>query len=721
MKRMLSLVMTLMLSAGLLCLSPTAFVHASERMVLNNPVLQDNGIMSWDCVYFGTYPQSSDGKGGFNVEPIKWRVLKVEGDKAYLMSDMLIDAMPFCETDGRLNCLYEESTIRCWLNGYDGGQNIKGIDYSKNNFIDKAFTKTEQEAIFVTHVVNDESMEWAQYYDDNHFDTDDKIFLITRKEVTTAQYVDYGFVTKYDEEDEEGFISEPTSRRAAYTTDYAAAGGSHGAKYAEYVVSGRCPWNLRSPGEYPMYNGFINAQGEYSDIEVDSNMLNTPGNGTRPCLYLDLTKTDVYTYAGKAYAKDEDSITGTANYVKKTSDPSFDLKLKQAGDGKITYTSSDEAVATVDQNGIVTMTGIGVVEITATSAETDKYLPGTKTVKITVKKGVSTITAADVEKTYGDDAFALGAVAPTAITYTSDNTAVCTVAEDGVVTIVAPGTAHIKMTSEGNDSFSASEASVTVTVKKQDQTVNAADVEKTYGDKPFALGASAANALTYKSSDEEVCTVAEDGTVTITGVGTAKITVTAASDKYTNSAKKVVTVTVKPGKQTISVTKASVTKTYGDAAFSLGAKAKTALTYKSSDTKVVTVSTSGKVTIKGAGKATITISAAAGNYAAATKKVTVTVKPGKVTLSSVKSSAKKQALVTWKKRAEATGYKVEYATNSKFTSAKTVTISKNGTLTTTLKSLTSGKKYYVRVRAYKKAGTSTLYGAYSAVKTVVVK
>lgn len=81
-----------------------------------------------------------------------------------------------------------------------------------------------------------------------------------------------------------------------------------------------------------------------------------------------------------------------------------------------------------------------------------------------------------------------------------------------------------------------------------------------------------------------------------------------------------------PAAQTI--TASNVTKTYGNAAFSLGAKTNGdgTLTYKSSNTKVATVSNAGKVTIKGAGTAKITISASAtANYQAASKTITVTV------------------------------------------------------------------------------------------------
>ena len=83
------------------------------------------------------------------------------------------------------------------------------------------------------------------------------------------------------------------------------------------------------------------------------------------------------------------------------------------------------------------------------------------------------------------------------------------------------------------------------------------------------------------------------------------------------------------GPFTQTITASDFTKTYGDAPFSLGAKTNGdgRLTYKSADTKVVTVDSTGKVTIKGAGTAKITISAAAtADYQAASKTITVTVR-----------------------------------------------------------------------------------------------
>lgn len=80
--------------------------------------------------------------------------------------------------------------------------------------------------------------------------------------------------------------------------------------------------------------------------------------------------------------------------------------------------------------------------------------------------------------------------------------------------------------------------------------------------------------------------------------------------------------------QKITVKQVEYTKTYGDAAFRLGAKAKTKLSYTSSNKKVATVDKKGEVTIKNGGDVTITIKAAATKtYKAATEKVFIYVRP----------------------------------------------------------------------------------------------
>jgi hypothetical protein len=82
--------------------------------------------------------------------------------------------------------------------------------------------------------------------------------------------------------------------------------------------------------------------------------------------------------------------------------------------------------------------------------------------------------------------------------------------------------------------------------------------------------------------------------------------------------------------------------------------------------------------------------------------------------------------VKWNKQAtQTTGYEIQYAANSKFSSAKTVNVKKNGTTSTTIKSLKGKTKYYVRIRTYKTVkvnGENTkVYSSWSKAKTVTTK
>ncbi len=196
----------------------------------------------------------------------------------------------------------------------------------------------------------------------------------------------------------------------------------------------------------------------------------------------------------------------------------------------------------------------------------------------------------------------------------------------------------------------------------------------------------------------------------------------AAGVKYATVTSNTVTVEVIKAANKITGVR-NLSKVYSSGAFALAAKAKGAITYKSSNTQVVTVdSKSGKVTIKGTGKATITITAAGNdNYKASSKKITVTVIPKKAVITSLKAGKESKLTVTWAKDAKASGYVVQYSASSNFINAKTVTIGKNTTITKTISKLKGGKTYYVRVRAYTKAGTTDINGSWSVFKKVAVK
>ena len=206
-----------------------------------------------------------------------------------------------------------------------------------------------------------------------------------------------------------------------------------------------------------------------------------------------------------------------------------------------------------------------------------------------------------------------------------------------------------------------------------------------------------------------------------TNAGTASVTIKGEGD-YTDFVIKYFTIK----KIANAITAKSFTRTYSTKAqaFPLGVKVKNGTPTYKSNSKYVVVSKAGKVTVKAKfiGKATITITAPAStNYTATPKKITVTVNPTKTALSSVSSPSAGKMTVKWKKNAVGTGYQIQYSTSSKFTSPKTVTVTKNTTLSKTIGSLAKGKKYYVRIRTYKTVGSTKFYSGWSAAKAVTIR
>ena len=121
---------------------------------------------------------------------------------------------------------------------------------------------------------------------------------------------------------------------------------------------------------------------------------------------------------------------------------------------------------------------------------------------------------------------------------------------------------------------------------------------------------------------------------------------------------------------------------------------------------------------KKVGKATVKITGK-GKYGGVITK-TFKINPAKQEIQ--KLTAKSKAFfVDWAQKGSATGYEIQYATNSKFTSAKKVTITNNKTDKTTVSKLSANKKYYVRVRSYTTVKGTKYYGAWSAVKNVTTK
>ena len=284
------------------------------------------------------------------------------------------------------------------------------------------------------------------------------------------------------------------------------------------------------------------------------------------------------------------------------------------------------------------------------------------------------------------------------------------------------GTATVAVTGKGILTGN-KEVTFTIAPAEQEVTVPVSSFTKTEGDAAFALNASGREGavLTYSSSDAKIVSVDVEGNVTPLKAGTATITVKASAKNYKDAT---ASVNVTVIKKVLNVTKTSVTRTEGNKAFSLGVKTnvKATVTYKTSNKNVATVDKKGKVTVKGPGRAVITVTGKASGRATETVKITVTVKPSEKLSAKATALKGKKAQVTWKRNKKATGYQIVVATDKSFKNVvKTVNIKKNKTVKKSVKGLKKGKKYYVRVRSYKKASGGNVYSSWSKAKPVKAK
>lgn len=102
-----------------------------------------------------------------------------------------------------------------------------------------------------------------------------------------------------------------------------------------------------------------------------------------------------------------------------------------------------------------------------------------------------------------------------------------------------------------------------------------------------------------------------------------------------------------------------------------------------------------------------------------TKPIETAIAPKKAVLKKVKATGKKKVKIIVKKTSEKiNGYEVILSTKKNFKKAKKVTTKENVVI---VKKLKAGKKYFVKVRAFKKVGNKKIYGKYSTVKKVIVK
>ena len=248
--------------------------------ILHNPkVEEDSSKVTWDCLWFGSYPQSEitekDGeiyttlkntdnwdkngdviinnikyhktkKSYFKYEPIKWRVIQSENEEAFLLSDVILDKQAYGENEDKQGYItWEESSLRAWLN---------------EKFMNRAFSDEEKEKINITELVNQGN------------NTSDKIFLLSAAEVEdTLDGKKYGFL-----------LNSETKQ----------------CKTNSFLKTKVGFWWLRSPEESDDSSFAAEVNNNEGQVTWYGIRVYYRNDGVRPALHLNLSSSNLFSYAG---------------------------------------------------------------------------------------------------------------------------------------------------------------------------------------------------------------------------------------------------------------------------------------------------------------------------------------------------------------------------------------------------------------------------------------
>lgn len=277
---------------------------------ISNPRVKQDDTVTWDCIYFGNYyqntyqpkqipdnpvsgnkyvdsdgtemiyeefPDRKDKHVYYKKEPIKWRVLSVDGDNAFLLADQNLDVQKYNVGNG--DVVWANSPLREWLN---------------DEFYNIAFASSEQGCIVETDATNEDGT-----------CVKDKVSLLSLTEACNAKY---GFNCDSSIESE---------TRKSKNTEYAIANGA-------FTYEGNGAWWLRS---YYNWAEEIYRVCTQSNIELISNFfLGDTNIAVRPCLHLNLSsntwsKADTVTATGGTFATPTPVVTTPTPTPKVTPTP----------------------------------------------------------------------------------------------------------------------------------------------------------------------------------------------------------------------------------------------------------------------------------------------------------------------------------------------------------------------------------------------------------------
>ncbi len=370
----------------------------------------------------------------------------------------------------------------------------------------------------------------------------------------------------------------------------------------------------------------------------------------------------------------------------------------------IKWTTSNKNIVTVDENGTIKGIAVGTANITATSISNSK-VTATCAVTVNAKIDVTEVTFktdAPKELTLGDtqDLSKYITVAPanasiTDVEWSSDNTSVIKISEDGVVTAVGKGTANITVkTLDGEKT-----AKITITVKEIPSTavtgvnLNKKEIRLVKGNTETLNATvtpnnvdSSLQAVVWSSSNEAIATV-NNGVVTAIGKGEATITVTTINGGKTATCKVYVEDEMIPLEK-IAFDKTSVSIVEGESKtlkvnFTPSNAINQNVSFKSNDETIATVDGEGIVTALTPGTTTIIATSEEGNFeAVCTITVTKLIPVTEIKLNKTSMDLKigeEETLNATVTPSDATYQKIIWASDN----TKVATVNDNGKVTAT--------------------------------------
>lgn len=250
------------------------------------------GLSGTDNGWTGNFVQ----KRYFKIEPIKWRLLQLDGNRALLVSDLVLDAGSWHTDLGNYSDIsWRDSDIRNWLNGNSSSYSY--YMYTGSSFIDMAFTADEQTSLLYSDVEG----------------ASDRVFLLSGDQMTTAEY---GFVSK----------NVGDEARMCKTSDYGWAMGAKRTTLSAYKDN--VHYWLCSQGCYDNQIMQVQPHGEMDDDGEYACESGSISMGIRPAIVLDASVSLYFWDADPVETKNTHQHDYETIYIKGTAYTSGEKEVK---------------------------------------------------------------------------------------------------------------------------------------------------------------------------------------------------------------------------------------------------------------------------------------------------------------------------------------------------------------------------------------------------------